>query len=304
MKKFYSPRWRNQFCKITATTRVSLPSQFFANNEIWDWHLSHLVLVGDAVVHGTGHFTTVQGGVARRLRLQVGISQKGDINLVSSNGQAMFGPSGSLIQHSNVLNVGAAFKFDSEFPYELPKDTGLGVVVRNDGPGSIANLGALFMGYREAGDEALEVETKATRNPVHIGGYTDKNLQSGNQDALDSADLYNRGDREAVLTDMVLHGFILNAGQDGTDNAWSKVSYRINPTTGPLWMPDPAPIPVGCLCPFNRAPYDAYDQGPRAYVFPPGTKLEPRQRLSVEITNISEEDQEVHVCLFGHLEVT
>jgi len=301
MEKFYSPRWRSQFVTIGATTHIPLPSQYFANNEIWDWHLKHLVVVGTADLDAAGDYTNAIGGVARRLRFKVGTSQKGPINVVPSNGQAMFGPDRTYLVHSNDLNIGAAFRFDPKYPYYLPADSGIGALVRNEGSASIQNLGCLFLGHEKPEDAAPGIV--GDRNPVHFGSYTTMNLQTGNQEPLEGADLFNDGENDAELTDMILQGFAMSAGEVSVDT-WDQVHWRINPTTGPQWMPDPDPIPVGCLCPFNRGIQDPSDVGPRAYAFPPGTILKPRQRISVEAYNYAADDQEFHICLFGYLEVT
>lgn len=297
MEKFYSPRWLHQFVTIGATSHLPIPSRFFANNEIWDWHLVYLAIVGTATTDETGDYSNALGGVARRLRFNVGISQQGDINIVPSNGQAMFGPDRSYIVHSNDLNVGAAHIFDPTRPYRLPPDTGIGAVVRNDSATNIDNLGCLFMAYEEPEGEG------GPRNPVHIGGYAIEELQPGNQYTFDDADLFNDGEHPAIFTDMVLQGFAINEAQ-ASFNTWDQVSWRVNPSTGPNWMPNPQPIPVGCLCPFNRGIADVFDVSPRAYAFPRDTVMHPRQRLSVEAFNYSASAQEFHLCLFGYLEVT
>ena len=205
MEKFYSPRWLHEYVNIGAGIDVRGPSQYFANNEIWDWHLVYLSVVGTAETT-TSPYSSTLGGVARRMRFKVGISQQGDINLVESNGHAMFGPDRSYIVHSNDLNAGAAFRFDPEKPYRLPPDSGIGGIVKNnDETYNIDNLGCLFMGYEEPDGPG------GLRNPVHFGGFGYDELQPGTDGILDHADLFNDGRHSATLTDMVLQGFALNS---------------------------------------------------------------------------------------------
>ena len=295
-EKYYSPRWLHQHAVVAAGGTVVLPSQLFANNEVYDWELVFLSIVGTAALDGSGDFQTALGGVARRLRFNVGMSQMGDINLVRSNGHAMLGPDRSYIVHSNTLNAGAWFGFDPHRPYLLPPDTGIAAIVRNDSATNIDNLGCLFMGYEQPDGPG------GPRNPVHVAGHAIPEVQPGTQYTMEHADMWNDGEHPAIFTDMVLQGFLINEDETCFDT-YDQVVWRINPTTGVQWMPNPILIPVGCICPFNRALFDADDEGPRAYVFPEDTVMRPRQRLSVEVENISLSDQEFDICLFGYLEV-
>jgi hypothetical protein len=273
------------------------PSTYFANNEVWNWELVFLSFVGTANLSAVGTYTTAYGGVGRRLTFNVGMSQMGDINLVRSGGHAMFGPDRPYIVHSNDINAGAWFGFDPKRPYSLPPDSGIAATVRNDNPTyNIDNLGLLLTGYEQP-DGA-----RGPRNPVHLGGHARAELTPGTDYVIDHPDMYNDGQHPCTLTDMILNGFFLNEQSVDYDTL-DQVSWRVNPSTGPLWMPDPAPIPVGCIAPFNRSLFDIHDEGPRAYVFPEGTILRPRQRLSVEVLN-RDAEQAIGVCLFGYLEVT
>jgi len=297
-EKFFSPRWLHQSVEIGATSHRPVPSAFFANNEVWNWHLVYLAIVGTAALDEAGNYSHALGGVARRLRLNIGMSQMGDINVVPSNGHAMFGPNESYLVHSNDLNIGAALRFDPKYPYQLPPDTGIAARVRNDNlTYNIDNLGCLFMGFDEPAGFG-----EGPRNPVHIGARAIEELQPGGDFTFDDADLFNDGEHPATLTDMVLQGFALNE-QNVSNNTWDQVSWLLNPSTGPEWMPNDQPIPVGCLCPFNRGILDANDVGPRAYVFPEETIMKPRQRISIEAFNYSASEQIFEVCLFGYLEV-
>jgi len=87
----------------------------------------------------------------------------------------------------------------------------------------------------------------------------------------------------------------------------NKTGWRINPNNDIPWMPQDEPIPVGNLAPFNRANRDWWDQGPNAYIFPQGTMLEPRQRLTIELQSATplepDTEETLTICMFGLLEV-
>lgn len=292
-KTKWIPRWLYQPVTIDATSELNAPSTFFQNLEVWDWHLCFLSFVGTAALDGAGDYTNVLGGVGRRLRFNVGISQLGDVNIVYSSGQAMFGPDRPYLVHSNDLNSGALFTFDPGRPVIMPPDIGLLAEVQNQGDENIDNLGLLVTATEEV---------NGYTNPVHFASHAPAELAPGDDYTLDHPDLFNNGENDAVLRDMILNGFLKNEDNTQVDT-FDDVWWRVNPSGGVQWMPDPSLIPVGCIAPFNRALFDPSDVGPRAYGFTEYTKLKPRQRLSVEIQNHSASEQTVHLCLFGYLEV-
>jgi hypothetical protein len=288
-----------------------LPGSTFANTEIYPWELRWLSITGPQVTVLESPFSTLLGGVNRRFRMNVGMSGEGDFNIVNLCGQAMCGPSEVQLAHDANMNVGARFGFDPVRPYSLPRDGGLVCEVKNDSADENAEYpGVCFMGYEEV---------NGYRNPVHLAaalssaGQGQFFLAPGTDTTLNVADLRNNGRDPVILTDMMLDPLmeegLLQVSQFPT---LSELAWRINPSTGIEWMPDPEHIPAGCIAPFNRGNGDVADQAPRVYSMPPLTILKPKAELSVDLRFIYDAGQgaeytsslKVHVCLFGYLEVT
>jgi hypothetical protein len=146
----------------------------------------------------------------------------------------------------------------------------------------------------------------------YIKSDTTASLGIGAKSIIRHADMFNNGRSAMKLYEMMLTAGTLRAVSDSETHyattykyrTLNEVAWRVNPSTGVQWMPDPNPIPVGNIAPFNRAFWDFQDEGPRAYIFPPNTVLEPKQRLGIKVVNMSESAQTIDVCVFGLLEVS
>jgi len=309
--KYYSPRWLHKEVYLAPGNvgDIALPGSTFANTEIYPWELRWLSIMGPEVAVNDPPFSTAFGGVDRRFRVNVGMSGEGDINIVNSCCQALCAPSDVQLAHSGNMNMGLRFGFDPTRPYSLPKDSGLVCEVKNNEPdwGS-PYPGICFMGYEQVG---------GYRNPVHlassrsVGGTLTFGLQTGSDLTFNIADLRNNGRDPVILTDMIFDSFMYGL-LAGCLPSLSTLAWRINPSTGLEWMPDPEHIPAGCVAPFNRAMEDVNDIAPRVYSMPPRTMMKPKAELSVDLRMITDPGTtsdkisplKVHVCLFGYLEVS
>ena len=294
MGHYYAPRWLHEHVEVAGQSISEVPATAaFANREIYNWELRWLSLTGRVDVDATGDFTSALGGVARRLRINAGISQQGDINLVRSNAQAMIGPERVHLNHDDLVNSGIVFEFDPERPVILPADTGMICKVKNKHTAVVGRPAIMFYGFTK--------EAAHHRNPVHLAGSGPADLAVEAQKTLDQADLFNDGEHEVIFSDMIVDA--LSKDTAGTHYPpLDRLHWNINPSTGVSWMPNPLPIPAGCIAPFNRT-VDTTDQGPRVYTFPPDTILRPKQRLSLEFQNLALDTQEFDIALFGYLEV-
>jgi len=292
--KYYSPRWQHAHLSLGAEQTVMLNPGDFTNEEPWDWHLCWLSIAGTPLVVAGGDWSTLQGGVTRRLSIQVGMSQTGPINVVNSNGQGMFGPVRDIMVAGDGRDVGAQFNFPKA--YRLPRDAGFDIDVQNDSGTVLQFTAAGFSGFE------LPYGPKGIRRPVYFGSNLDAPLADGAAAVMAGADLQNDGDNTAYITQMILGSA---AGDNNGDPNLVGTSWRVNPTSGIFWMdPARAPIPAGCIAPFNQSSDDFLDEGPRAYRFPKGTILNPHRQLQISITELSVAAQEVDVCLFGLVEVS
>lgn len=303
----YVPRWLPQRVTLPAATTLPLPASGFANTELWPWRLHWMSVTGVPPVEtGEDPRRAYMGGVASRLTWQLGISQYGDINLVPLATDAMLGTHYRLPQKADSTDVPFRFRFPAEVV--LPPDSGIVARVANTynvENGLIHSPGILLNGYHGA----MGVD----REPAQLAAYGDGNIGQNSAQTLDAADLFNNGRDDMVLYEMMITGgcrrLSTYEGQNGDPfgtTAWpfgTAHSWRINPSTGIEWMPDPNPIPAGNIAPWNRPQFDPWNAGPRAYVFPEDTVLKPRQRLSVKVGNIDDESVTFTVCLFGMLEV-
>jgi hypothetical protein len=123
-------------------------------------------------------------------------------------------------------------------------------------------------------------------------------LGYGNSIVMSSNDLYNNGEetfwaRNLCINDLVSLAHLENAN----------VGVKINPNSGIPWLPQEDFIPLGNFAPMGIFAYDFLDQGPNVYVFPTSTIMRPRQRLGVEVTNLSSAEQKFGLCLHGLVEV-
>ena len=307
----YTPRWLHQRIKIPAGEFVRMDPGVFANTEMWPWAL-HWMSVTGTVVLDTGEpdyeYDQTVGGVARRLLFEVGHSQYGDINLVYGMTDAFLGSNEAQLNHWDVVDQACKFKFP--VPYSLAPDTGIIAEVQSLNSSAIAiwNPGIIINGYHE--------HTKSPRETAMLGGYikstTTKYLANNATAKIRYADMFNDGRTPMKLYEMMLTPGAFRCSVDSQTRyttlykyqALNELAWRINPSSGVPWMPRPAPIPVGNIAPFNRGIWDFNDVGPRSYMFPPNTVLEPKQRLGVKVGNMSASDQTIDVCVFGLLEVS
>jgi len=280
------PRWLHYSAALPSEATTELPPTTFSNTTMYRWKLVGLSFVGNPTT-ASAPYDEADGGLGTRILLELGKTGCGDMNLVPAPLTAFCAPPGLIRQHMGAYNL--AYDVHLPRPYRLPRDSGLEVTVRNNnGAANLPEITFLARGVDPKG------------YPVVLGGVVAEGLEPGNQVVMDSADLYNKG-----KTEVYLDRFSFKVVDDkGT--TWAEglipVSYLVNPTTGENFMPGPTPIPVGNIAPMCRV-YDASDEGPRVYTFPPNTYLYPRQRLGVKLTNLTDADQDIHVCLFGELEV-
>jgi len=303
----FVPRWLPQRVTIPAGATRPLPASGFANTELWPWRLHWMSVTGVPKLEtDEDPRRAYMGGVASRLTWQLGISQKGDINLRTLTTDAMLGTAFRLPQKADSTDVPFRFRFPAEVV--LPPDSGLVARVSNTYQvenGVIHSPGILVNGYH--GSRGID------REPAQLAAYGPANLGPKSAIPLDAADLFNDGGDDMLLHEMMLTGgcrlLSTYEGQNGDPfgtAAWpfgTAHSWRINPTTGIEWMPDPTPIPAGNIAPWNRPQYDPWNAGPRAYVFPEDTVLDPTQRLSVKVGNVDDVAITLNVALFGLLEV-
>jgi hypothetical protein len=296
----YAPRWLHDEVIVPASGTVYLPSSVFANTEVYPWHLHWLSVVGIPDTTGMeAPWDTAAGGVGRRLRFEVGISQWGDINLVPANTLSMFAQESPMVQSDNLMNPGVHFGFTRPFP--LAPDAGMVCEVQNLNASEVTvKASILFTGFHRVHEDG-----QARRRPAMLAGTAEEYLQAGgSQDMLDRADLLNNGRDTLYIQDMIMDGMEGLLDLETFYPALDQLAWRINPSTGIPWMPRPRPIPVGCIAPHNRAEAGWLDEGPKAYEFPEDTILQPRQRLGIKITELSGVAQTLHVCLHGLLEVS
>jgi len=304
----YVPRWVAETLVIPANKTVLVSSTVFANIEVWPLQLHWLSVTGDptstAAEVADGDYAN-SGGVARRLAWELGLSQEGEVNLVAGNTDALFAPNSYRQQLYSQFDDALKFRFPIE--YELAPDSGLVAEVASADPNWLFyNPSILINALRSEGREVFE--------PVQFAGTLEANLAYPSSVSFDAADLFNSGLKSAYLKEMLLKPGQLTVNTTTTAKSQfqpqlNKTRWRMNPNNDIPWMPQDELIPAGNIAPFNRASRDIWDEGPRSYVFPTGTKLEARQRLTARITNLNETtapdgDQTITVCMFGLLEVS
>ena len=308
----FTPRWLHK--KVTVSGDIDnipslvLPAETFANQEIWNWHLKWISVTGvcavTTAVTDPYEFGVIHGGTPRRLKWNIGASQKGDINLDSITSDSLMGCNHR--QRQSYTQFDSAFVFDFPIPFPLPPDTGINAEVRlnfysyDDSLYEVGYPGISLMGYKKLGG--------GHKRPALLAGHLPTGLSLGSNQPLENADLWNDGDSDLMITQMLIQPCQLN--QNGVDSRLTiyqpeanVLTWRINPSSGTPWMPRSELIPAGNIAPFNRAFADWNDVGPRVYTLPPETILKPKQRLGLEIENLSEDDRELDICVFGMLEV-
>lgn len=310
----YTPRWLHGQVVIPAGQERPISAATFANTEIWPLRLYWLSAVSMPMVKSLSgdYVADLVARVWRNVDWQIGISQMGDINLQWASTEALMGRNFRLQQLESETDVGLRFRFP--IPVSLPKDNGIVAQAENT-----LHLPPFFLdpekrpiyypaininGYYEArGDRPLE--------PAQIIGYGSNTLLPGVSEQLNHADLYNNGQQEMMLHEMILAAqsrYPTGDNMPDPTTPWgiwpgTAISWRINPTSGPKWMPRPKPIPAGCIAPWNRLPLDIGDLGPRAYTFPEDTILHPRRRVGIRLRNRDAIDHTIDICLFGLMEV-
>lgn len=294
----FVPRWLWQEVTIPQSGEIVIDPSTFANTTPYPFRLNWLSLCGDVSLGGAP-YNNKSGGVLRRLNVEIGITGYSDVNLVPMVGTAFFCPR----RQDQKDYLGASY-----YPYgislalprtiRVPRDGGLVVDVQNiSDPAdeiTIYDPSIMAQGYHD--------ESKI---PGILAGRFDESVVPGGPHRLNCADLLNNGREDFMMTSLSVDSAsaVVEEGRDSTYfTTLTNIAWRINPATGIEWMPQPSPIPVGCLAPFSR-PYDLADEGPRAYQFTKNVVLSPRQRLSVKLTEVSAASQNVYVCLHGELEV-
>ena len=301
----YTPRWLHKTVTIDTSGEYRVPATNFANRDPWDWQLKFLSVVGTTTADGTAgdyYLNNVNGGIARRLKWNIGYSQKGDINLSPAMTDVVLGCNWR--QRQCYAPFDAALRFDFPVAFPIPPDTGINAEARFEIKNSSTILGNEFPGIVLNGYYKI----MGRKVPAQLAGHYGGLLEKGTTIALEDADLWNDGEHDLWVTQMLIQpGQICTYEDDSEYTQYlpqlNGMLWRVNPSTGTPWMPRAGVIPCGNIAPFNRAMYDWNDQSPRVYTFPPETRLRPDQRLGIKIENLSSTDQPIDICLFGILEV-
>jgi hypothetical protein len=300
----FTPRWLHKTVTIDTSGEFRVPSTNFANRDPWDWQLKFLSVVGTTTADGTAgdyYFNNINGGVARRLLWNIGYSQKGDINLDPAPTDTVLGCNWRQRQCYSAFD--SALRFDFPIPFPVPPDTGINAEVRFDLQASDDILGNEWPGLVLNGYHKI----MGKKVPAQLAGHYDGNIGLGVTMALEDSDLWNDGEHDLYVTQMLLQPGQLTTYQEDSYTLYlpqlNGLSWRVNPSTGTPWMPRAEPIPSGNIAPFNRSMYDWNDESPRVYTFPPETRLRPDQRLGIKLQNLSSTDQVIDICLFGIMEV-
>lgn len=304
----YTPRWLHQEVTIPAASQIRIDPTFFSNQEIWNWQLHWLSISGSVVLDTTDRTYYLQntlGGIARRLKWNIGYSQKGDINLAAISTDAILGCNHRQRQCSSWFD--SALRLDLPIPFPLAPNAGIVAECRFDKKYDTSTEmtgwyypGVVLNGYRK--------EIDGRKRPAQLAGHYHRLLGFGSDLPIESADMWNDGSSILYITEVLIQSYQLTDSLDSDDYTQflprlNETSWRINPNVGTPWMPRSEKIPSGCIAPFNRSMSDWNDESPRVYTFPPETVLKPDQRLGMEVENLSNKDQHVDICLFGLLEV-
>jgi hypothetical protein len=305
MRTQYIPRWLYEEFQLDDAATQKLPPTSFANTEVWPMRLKWLSVCGRTTLNTLFPWHLEDGGITRRIELEVGITGYSDVNIVPIGGHGLMAAERQLQKDMNSVTPDAtAGNIEIARPVTVPRDGGLVVMVQNTGLRHLHGQeddtfqavmpSIVFHGYHQQ-----------SRIPGFLAGRLNKTLTIGQQDTIDAADLLNNGREDFIITQISADagdclypsGEIPHYFYDLMSLAW-----KINPSSGVQWMPRERPIPIGCLAPFSRM-LDLFDIGPKAYVFPDNVILMPRQRLGIQVTELSDMTQSLHICLFGELEV-
>ena len=294
----YIPRWLYSGKQnIAASTLVELDSARFANNTDWPFRLQWLSLVGfGAAVPDANNW----GGIGRLLEFQLGISGKGAQYPIAVIGGSLFAETVQpRLGWSYSTDTGAAFTFDKRVI--LPKSSGILAEFGNDDLVRTYSNPAMII------KAVSEAENGPALEPAVIGDRERTDVLDGTSVMLRGAGMRNDGENDLILRRMSLaSGCDWYPVEVDIPNAlrFSSVSWRLNPTTGPMWMPDPSLIPVGNIAPYNRGFDDVFGVGPAVYEFPPTMVINPGQRMELDVRNTSGSvAASLGLCLFGYLEV-
>jgi len=293
------PRWLWQEVTIPQSGEIIIDPSNFANTTAYPMVLSWLSICGKVATAGAP-YDDAAGGVVRRLNVEVGLTGYSDINLVPMVGTAFF--CGKRFRQKDLGNASATtvVSADLEIPRALriPRDGGLVVSCQNihdpDDDVSLISPSIVAQGYHD--DSKIP--------GVLAGRHTETITSATGPQLFNSSDLLNRGREDFIITSITVTDRAVRAAGEGIEiiPQLTSAAWRINPVTGVEWMPQPDPIPTGCLSPFTRL-YDVYDEGPKVYEFPKNVVLQPRQRLGIKLTEQSAAAQTVYICLRGELEV-
>lgn len=248
---------------------------------------------------------------ANRVLVDIGKSGRSDMNAVPASISALCATPQP--RRPRVLGyLGSSYTYDYPGvetrlprPFRLPRDQGLEVKLSHLDPAAAAiddspRLTFIARGTREDGQHAIlagEVASLGRDDPAVI---------------LDSSDLYNNGEQDVFIKTLAVKSKLkAMTGSLELDKRWngflSNLGITINPTCGTAWMPNDDTIPIGNVMPMSSV-HDPSDVGPRAYLFPRDTWLEPTQAISVRLyrQDTLEDTSTLHkinVCMFGELEV-
>lgn len=291
------PRWLWQEVKIPQSGEIVIDPSTFANNTTYPMRLHWLSICGNAALSGAP-YDNASGGVTRRMNVEVGITGYSDINLVPMVGTAFF--CAKRYRQKDFWGfAGGQSPAEIYLPRALriPRDSGLVVDVQNIE--DLTTIPALY-------EPSIVAHGYYDRSklPGFLAGRMQEDILVGGPLRFNSSDLLNRGREDFIITSISVdtHTYTGDIETGITKPQLTNVAWRINPATGIQWMPQPGPIPLGCIAPFTRV-YDQSDEGPKAYEFPKQIVLAPRQRLGVKFTDLSTSAQTVYVCLHGELEV-
>ncbi len=305
LKRYWSPQWLyKEKVLMSAYGDADLPSSYFRNITPYPLEMHWLAVTGLTALAETGTYS-VYAGLPRTFRMNLAISSEGDINYIRTLGGTLMAPTHAYRFHQARYAVGNCLKFEHQ-PV-IPADAGLEVSARHPGNAwaypEYNYLSALFNGYTyPAGEDNA-------RNPHHLACVGPAAVQPNGIYPFDCADLQNDGKLDLHLVEMILND--VKDPVDGTYGIGSlQIEWLVNPTTGPMWMPGGKHIPLGNICPFDDPQYglaaaDIFGgSGAWVFEFPPKTMLMPRQRLGVNIRDISGVSQSINMSLFGYLEVS
>lgn len=294
----FVPRWLWQEIKVPQSGEVILDASNFANTTPYPMRLHWISITGNVALAGAP-YDNASGGVMRRLNVELGITGYSDINLVPFVGTAYFAARHH-IQKDYLPANGVSPCANMFIPraIRVPQDGGLVVEVENIEDRSadltLYKPSIIAHGYKDE-----------SRIPGFLAGRLNENITNdGGKKVIDATDLLNKGREDFIITDISLDTKCSNKIDETTTqySQMTNVAWRVNPLSGIQWMPNPNPIPVGNICPFTRQ-YDQADEGPQVYDVPENTVLQPRQRLSIKLTEVSAAAQSINVCIHGELEV-